>query len=178
MPPGMPFSRTAITRKLSFQPQAFLSSTWTATRLRPILRRLTPRIRFIDGPPDNRSINPMSIKMTQSSSTAAHERIIDTMIRLTRLSNSHRAIVAGGNFEETFVALHRRGFLRVTTNPGPRVATPANRRCAPGGNRKERPYGQPTRKPLVTTSGRLAVLTYTPIVCTLESEDHAKNRQC
>ena len=53
--------------------------------------------------------------MTQSSSTAAHERIIDTMIRLTRLSNSHRAIVAGSNFEETFVALHRRGFLRVTT---------------------------------------------------------------
>jgi hypothetical protein len=57
----------------------------------------------------------MSIKMTQSFSTAAHEQIIDTMIRLTRLSNSNRAIVAGGNVEETFVALHRRGFLRLTT---------------------------------------------------------------
>jgi hypothetical protein len=53
--------------------------------------------------------------MTQSFSTAAHEQIIDTMIRLTRLSNSNRAIVAGGNVEETFAALHRRGFLRVTT---------------------------------------------------------------
>src|SRR5664280_2722849 len=53
--------------------------------------------------------------MTQSSSTAAHEQLIDTMINLTQLSNSHHAIVAGGKVEETFVALHRRGFLRVTT---------------------------------------------------------------
>jgi hypothetical protein len=55
--------------------------------------------------------------MTQPHSIAAREQIIDTMIKLTRLSNSHRVIVAGGNVEETYDALHRRGFLRVTT-PG------------------------------------------------------------
>jgi hypothetical protein len=57
----------------------------------------------------------MSFKMTQLSPAAAQEQIIDTMIRLTQLSNAHRAIIAGGNVEETYVALHRRGFLRVTT---------------------------------------------------------------
>lgn len=50
-----------------------------------------------------------------SFSTAKHEQTIDTMVRLTQLSNSDRAIVAGDNVEETFVALHRRGFLQVTT---------------------------------------------------------------
>jgi hypothetical protein len=53
--------------------------------------------------------------MTQPASTAAREQIIDTMIELRRLSNSHRVIVAGGSIEVTYLALHRRGFFRVTT---------------------------------------------------------------
>jgi hypothetical protein len=57
----------------------------------------------------------MSVQMTKPATTAACEQIIDTMIKLTRLSNSNRVIVAGGNVEETYVAVHRRGFLRVTT---------------------------------------------------------------
>jgi hypothetical protein len=53
--------------------------------------------------------------MTQPAPTAAREQIIDTMIELRRLSNSHRVIVAGGSIEVTYLALHRRGFFRVTT---------------------------------------------------------------
>jgi hypothetical protein len=49
--------------------------------------------------------------MTQPASPAAREQIIDAMIKLTRLSISHRVIVAGGNIEETYLALHRRKFL-------------------------------------------------------------------
>jgi hypothetical protein len=37
------------------------------------------------------------------------------MIGLTRLSNAHRVIVAGGDSMELYLALRRRGFLRVAT---------------------------------------------------------------
>ena len=37
------------------------------------------------------------------------------MIDLTRLSNLHRAIVAGSNSLELYLALRRRGFIRVAT---------------------------------------------------------------
>lgn len=52
------------------------------------------------------------------------EQAIDTMIGLTRLSNLHRAIVAGNDCTELCLALRRRGFLR--------VATPATCRLASG----------------------------------------------
>jgi hypothetical protein len=43
------------------------------------------------------------------------EQVVDTMIELTRLSKLHRAIVAGGDSLEMYLALRRRGFIRVAT---------------------------------------------------------------
>jgi hypothetical protein len=43
------------------------------------------------------------------------EQILDTMISLTRLGPLHRAIVAGSDSMEFYLALRRRGFMRVTT---------------------------------------------------------------
>jgi hypothetical protein len=43
------------------------------------------------------------------------EQVVDTMIDLTRLSNLHRAIIAGSDSLELYLALRRRGFLRVAT---------------------------------------------------------------
>ena len=53
--------------------------------------------------------------MTQSSSIASDERIVDIMIQLARVAKSHRIIVAGCNSSEIFLELHRRGYPRVTT---------------------------------------------------------------
>ena len=61
--------------------------------------------------------------MMQLSSVAGREQAIDTMIALTRLSNPHRAIVAGRQSMELLVSLRRRGFARIstpTTHSGPR----------------------------------------------------------
>jgi hypothetical protein len=44
-----------------------------------------------------------------------HDQVVDTMIGLTRLSSLHRAIVVGGDGMELYLALRRRGFLRVAT---------------------------------------------------------------
>jgi hypothetical protein len=43
------------------------------------------------------------------------EQVVDTMIELTRLSNLHRAIIAGTDSLELYLALRRRGFIRVAT---------------------------------------------------------------
>jgi hypothetical protein len=53
--------------------------------------------------------------MVQPHSGPNREQVIDTMIGLTRLSNLHRAIVAGSDNQELYLALRRRGFIRVTT---------------------------------------------------------------
>lgn len=49
------------------------------------------------------------------------EQVIDTMIGLTRLSNLHRAIVAGSDSLQLYLALQRRGFFRVSTTATCRV---------------------------------------------------------
>jgi hypothetical protein len=53
--------------------------------------------------------------MIQPHSTASREQVVDTMIGLTRLSNLQRAIVAGSDRMELYLALRRRGFSRVAT---------------------------------------------------------------
>jgi hypothetical protein len=54
-------------------------------------------------------------KMLQPDSAANREQVADTMIGLTRLSNSHRVIVAGSDSLELSLCLRRRGFVHVTT---------------------------------------------------------------
>jgi hypothetical protein len=53
--------------------------------------------------------------MDQPHSGANREQVIDTMIDLTRLSHLHRAIVTGSDSMEMYLALRRRGFIRVAT---------------------------------------------------------------
>ena len=53
--------------------------------------------------------------MVQPHSVSNREQVIDTMIELTRLSNLHRTIVAGSDSLEIYLALRRRGFVRVAT---------------------------------------------------------------
>ena len=53
--------------------------------------------------------------MVQPHSGSDREQVVDTMISLTRLSHLHRAIVAGSDSLELYLALRRRGFLRVAT---------------------------------------------------------------
>ena len=54
-------------------------------------------------------------KMLQPHSAANREQIADTMIGLTRLSHSHRVIVAGSDSLELSLCLRQRGFVHVTT---------------------------------------------------------------
>jgi hypothetical protein len=60
--------------------------------------------------------------MIQSSLNQAREQIVDTMIELTRLSNLHRVIIAGDQSRDIYLALHRRGLIRVSTTSTCRVA--------------------------------------------------------
>jgi hypothetical protein len=53
--------------------------------------------------------------MIQLHSTSDQAQVLDTMIGLTRLSSLQRAIVAGGDGMALYLALRRRGFIRVTT---------------------------------------------------------------
>ncbi len=56
------------------------------------------------------------------------EQVLDAMIDLTRLSNLQRAIVTGRDSLELYLALRRRGFLRVATAATcrvPRGSTPS-----------------------------------------------------
>jgi hypothetical protein len=59
--------------------------------------------------------------MGQPHSVSNREQVVDTMIDLTRLSNLHRAIVAGSNSLELYLALRRRGFIRVATTATCRI---------------------------------------------------------
>jgi hypothetical protein len=52
---------------------------------------------------------------------AQREPVVDAMIGLTRLSHLHRAIVAGGGSLELYLALRRRGFVRVATTATCRI---------------------------------------------------------
>jgi hypothetical protein len=62
-----------------------------------------------------RSTATQESKMGQPHSGSDREQVIDTMIGLTRLSNLHRAIVVGSDSMEMYLALRRRGFIRVAT---------------------------------------------------------------
>jgi len=61
-------------------------------------------------------------KMDQPHSGSNPEQVVDTMIELTRLSNLHRAIIAGSDSPELYLALRRRGFIRVATTATCRIA--------------------------------------------------------
>ena len=59
--------------------------------------------------------------MVQPHSGSNREQVVDTMIELTRLSYLHRAIVAGSDSLELYLALRRRGFIRVATTATCRI---------------------------------------------------------
>ena len=59
--------------------------------------------------------------MAEPCPVAIREQVVDTMIGLTRLSNLHRAIVAGSDSMELYLALRRRGFARVATTATCRI---------------------------------------------------------
>jgi hypothetical protein len=60
-------------------------------------------------------------QMDQPHSVANPEQVVDTMIGLTRLSKLHRAIVAGSGSLQLYLALRRRGFVRVATTATCRI---------------------------------------------------------
>jgi hypothetical protein len=60
-------------------------------------------------------------QMVQPYCGSSREQVIDTMIELTRLSHLHRAIIAGSGGMELYLALRRRGFLRVATTTTCRI---------------------------------------------------------
>ena len=60
--------------------------------------------------------------MLEPHSVSNREQVVDTMIELTRLSHLQRAIVAGSDALEIYLALRRRGFIRVATTATCRIA--------------------------------------------------------
>ena len=60
--------------------------------------------------------------MDQSHFGSNREQVVDTMIELTRLSNLQRAILAGSDRTEMYLALRRRGLIRVATPETSRMA--------------------------------------------------------
>jgi len=60
-------------------------------------------------------------EMGQPHCIPSREQVVDTMIGLTRLSNQHRAIVAGSDSMDLYLALRRRGLVRVATTATCRV---------------------------------------------------------
>src|SRR6202790_3688322 len=59
--------------------------------------------------------------MDQPYSVPDREQVIDTMIELSRLSHLHRVIVAGSDSLELYLALRRRGFIRIATTATCRI---------------------------------------------------------
>ena len=53
--------------------------------------------------------------MVQLHSASDQAQVLDTMIRLTRLSHLQRAVIAGSGGMELYLGLRRRGFMRVAT---------------------------------------------------------------
>lgn len=60
--------------------------------------------------------------MFQPHLLESREQVVDTMIGLTRLSNLHRTILAGSDSMGLYLALKRRGFIRVATPRTCRIA--------------------------------------------------------
>jgi hypothetical protein len=60
-------------------------------------------------------------KMREPHAAAPREQIADTMIGLTRLSNSHRVIIAGSDSLELYLCLRRRGLVHVNTTTTCRI---------------------------------------------------------
>jgi len=60
-------------------------------------------------------------QMVQPHSGHNREQVVDTMIELTRLSNLHRAIVAGGDSLELYLALRRCFFIGMATTETCRI---------------------------------------------------------
>jgi hypothetical protein len=60
--------------------------------------------------------------MAQPHCFSNREQVVDTMIGLTRLSYLHRAIIAGSDSMELYLALRRRGFIRAATITTCRIA--------------------------------------------------------
>jgi hypothetical protein len=61
-------------------------------------------------------------QMAHPHCVSNREQVVDTMIGLTRLSHLHRAIVAGSDSMELYLALRRRGLIRVATVTTCRIA--------------------------------------------------------
>jgi hypothetical protein len=61
-------------------------------------------------------------QMAQPHCLSNGEQVVDTMIGLTRLSHLHRAIIAGSNSMELYLALRRREFIRAATIATCRIA--------------------------------------------------------
>ena len=59
--------------------------------------------------------------MVHPHSVPNREQVIDIMVELTRLSELHRTIVAGSDSLELYLALRRRGYIRVATTATCRV---------------------------------------------------------
>ena len=53
--------------------------------------------------------------MAQFDQIPSQERIVDTMIELTRAAPCHRLIVAGSDALNVYLSLHQRGFSRAVT---------------------------------------------------------------
>jgi hypothetical protein len=68
-----------------------------------------------------KSLTTQESQMGQPHSVPSREQVIDTMIELTRLSNLHRVILAGSDSMELYLALRRRGFIRVATTATCRI---------------------------------------------------------
>ena len=69
----------------------------------------------------NRATIVQESQMGQPHSVSNREQVADTMINLTRLSNLHRTIVGGSDSLELYLALRRRGFIRVATTATCRI---------------------------------------------------------
>src|SRR6202007_783575 len=59
--------------------------------------------------------------MLHPHSVSNREQVVDTMIELTRLSSLRRTIVAGNGSLDLYLALRRRGFMRVATTATCRI---------------------------------------------------------
>ena len=59
--------------------------------------------------------------MVQPHSVATREQVVDTMIDLTRLAHPLCTIIAGSDSLEIYLALRRRGFVRVATTATCRI---------------------------------------------------------
>ena len=102
-------SRTAITPKQSSSSPAKSSSTWAthrAVRSPPLSAGGLSRGALQTSRPPPRRARGIS-----SHFVSNREQVVDTMIELTRLSNLQRAILAGSDRMEMYLALRRRGLI-------------------------------------------------------------------